>query len=101
MKKEHIILNNLSIEELYIQIDKQIEASIIKYNELYLSAIKKNNESEKKLLTKKDAAKYLDISTVTLTKYIKLGYIKAHLLGGRLKFKQHELDNALKNIYQR
>lgn len=41
-----------------------------------------------KLLTKKEAAAYLKISLPTLSRYVKLGYVKAHTVGGtRMRFK--------------
>ena len=50
-----------------------------------------------KLLTKKEAAAYLKISLPTLSKYIKNGYVKAHSVGGtRMRFKEIDLDKALK-----
>jgi excisionase family DNA binding protein len=54
---------------------------------------------QEKFLSKKEAANYLHISTVTLSKYVKQGYVNAHrLAGNRLKFKRSELENAFKPL---
>lgn len=52
-----------------------------------------------KLLTKKEAAAYLKISLPTLSRYVKLGYVKAHTVAGtRMRFKAEELDRALRGL---
>lgn len=49
------------------------------------------------LLTKKEAAKYLGVSLVTLSKYVKDGQIKAVTISGsRQRFWQEDLDKSIK-----
>ncbi|OYZ01867.1 MAG: hypothetical protein B7Y37_04530 [Sphingobacteriia bacterium 28-36-52] len=49
------------------------------------------------LLTKKEAAKYLGVSIVTMSKYVKQGQIKAVTISGsRQRFWQEDLDKSLK-----
>jgi len=49
------------------------------------------------LLTKKEAAKYLGVSIVTMSKYVKNGQIKAVTISGsRQRFWQEDLDKSLK-----
>lgn len=55
-----------------------------------------------KLLTKKEAAQYLGISSPTLSKYIKDGYVKAHTVAGtRMRFRLTDLEKALRGLRSR
>jgi excisionase family DNA binding protein len=51
-----------------------------------------------KYITKKDAADYLGISTVTLDRMTADGSIQAYRLGGRVMFRINDLEKALKPI---
>ena len=56
-------------------------------------------DAPSKLFTKKEAAQYLRVSTVTLNKYQRLGFLKGHTVTGtRSRFKQSELDKALRML---
>ena len=48
------------------------------------------------LLDKKEAAKYLRVSTRTIGNYRKQGLLTACKVGGKILFKESELFNALK-----
>ncbi|MBV4356298.1 helix-turn-helix domain-containing protein [Pinibacter aurantiacus] len=55
-----------------------------------------------KLLTKKEAAAYLKISLPTLTRYVKLGYVKAvTITGTRSRFRSSDLDKCLRGLRSR
>lgn len=49
-------------------------------------------------LTRIEVAKILKISTVTLTDWNKKGILKPYRLGNLIRYKQSELDVALKSI---
>lgn len=100
MLKNATIINDMSPIELGNLIELKIEAVFLKLkkevNDLNLQSQVYNEEI---FLNKKAAAAYLNISTVTLSKYIKAGFIKAYSLGGsRLRFKRSELDKSMKAL---
>ncbi|HPH36483.1 MAG TPA: helix-turn-helix domain-containing protein [Sediminibacterium sp.] len=54
-------------------------------------------KTDNPLLTKKEAAKYLGVSIVTMSKYVKEGQVKAVTISGsRQRFWQEDLDKSLK-----
>jgi excisionase family DNA binding protein len=54
----------------------------------------------KKWLNTNEAAKYLSTSPKNIRNLIYRGILKYHKLGGRLRFKKSELDQALKSSYK-
>ena len=46
-------------------------------------------------LTRGEVSKYLQISLPTLHSYVKQGLIKSYRIGGKVRFKQEEVDQAL------
>ncbi len=59
-----------------------------------------NEEEETKFLDRKEAAKMLKVSEVTLSKYTKEGKIKGFRLGKKMKFRASDLNSALEEIDQ-
>lgn len=60
-----------------------------------IAEVKKDNP----LLTKKEAAKYLGVSLVTLSKYVKEGQVKAVTISGsRQRFWKEDLDKSIKSM---
>lgn len=54
-------------------------------------------KADNPLLTKKEAAKYLGVSIVTMSKYVKEGQVKAVTISGsRQRFWQEDLDKSVK-----
>lgn len=54
-------------------------------------------KADNPLLTKKEAAKYLGISIVTMSKYVKEGQVKAVTISGsRQRFWKDDLDKSVK-----
>ena len=64
-----------------LRISKDIET--IKFNE--------------PLLSMKDAASFMKITTVSLYKYVKEGNIKTYRVGKRRKFRKNDLENYMLN----
>ncbi len=55
-------------------------------------------ESTEKYLTRKDTAKLLQVSLVTLNEWSKKGIIQSYRIGGRIRYKLSEIDEALKEV---
>ena len=53
---------------------------------------------ENKFLTRKETARKLKVSLVTLTDWVNRGRIKAHKIGGRVLFRESDVDDALSQI---
>lgn len=53
---------------------------------------------ENKFLTRKETARRLKVSLVTLTDWVNRGRIKAHKIGGRVLFRESDVDDALSQI---
>ncbi|GAB3018601.1 hypothetical protein GCM10027284_42060 [Cyclobacterium sediminis] len=49
-------------------------------------------------LTRKEAAEKLRISLVTLNEYSKRGVLKSYLIGGRVLYKESELEDSLYEV---
>jgi len=91
-------IENLDIVEFKMILKEVISEELQQIKELLKmqTEISDINISEK-LLSMKAAAQFLQITTVTLYKYIKEGNIKAYHVGKRRKFKKSDLDNYLIN----
>ena len=50
----------------------------------------------KDMLTLKEAAEVLDVSTRTLNRYIKDGKIKAYMVGSKWRFEKEEIERFIK-----
>ncbi|MGC4035214.1 MAG: helix-turn-helix domain-containing protein [Chitinophagaceae bacterium] len=94
---QHLLIQGLSKKEIEDLIGKAVSDSMQKF----ISSLPGTNQvkQEDKLLTKIEAAKFLRISTVTLNKYLRDGYLKGHTISGtRLRFKQSELEKSFKTL---
>src|SRR6056297_2156404 len=90
---KQILINELSVEELKSMIDDSVVAAFLKL---------KNQEEPKtdKLLSRQEAAIFIDVSLPTLNEYTKSGKVKGYRLGGKIKYKQSELLEAMNAIEQ-
>lgn len=89
--KSFIEIHDMTVLKEYIsQAVKEVAASLIPVQEE-----KKDNP----LLTKKEAAKYLGVSLVTLSKYVKEGQVKAVTISGsRQRFWLEDLEKSVKTM---
>lgn len=55
-------------------------------------------KSEVKYLTRKETARRLKVSLVTLTDWVNRGKIKAHKIGGRVLFRECDVEEAVAQI---
>jgi excisionase family DNA binding protein len=49
------------------------------------------------ILTVKELAKYIKLTTVTIYKYVKVGTIPAHKIGGVWRFDKDQIDELIKS----
>ena len=49
------------------------------------------------ILTVKELAEYIKLTTVTIYKYVKVGTIPAHKIGGRWRFDKDRIDELMKS----
>ncbi|HTC01289.1 MAG TPA: helix-turn-helix domain-containing protein [Ferruginibacter sp.] len=91
------LLLNISLEEFENISRKIIQEEICKYIALKEEPLCDSIE----LLSKKDAARLLGISTVTITKYVRSGIIPASKLGARYKFDKNKILGSIQKIRNR
>ena len=84
MKK--ILLTQLSEEELDDRINRQIEKRFAKMQAPQEKIVYK---------TRKEASEKLHVTLPTLNEYTKSGLVKSYKIGGRVLYRDDELDAAL------
>lgn len=87
------ILISITSEELAGLISVSVEKSI-KAN---LSALIPSSNAEK-LLTRRETADKLKISLVTLNDWTKRGMIQSYIIGGRVLYKESEIEKSLHQV---
>lgn len=87
---EKVILDQISADELISRI-------AVKLKEIIPDCIPKPDPPER-YLTRKETAKLLQISLVTLSEWSKRGILQSYRLGGRIRYKLTEIDEALKEV---
>lgn len=90
-----ILLNGITLEDF-----KEIIQGFLKEHPNYSASINnRNNEQGSKVigtyLSRGQVAKHLQISLPTLHSYVKQGLIKSYRIGGKVRFKLEEVDQAL------
>jgi excisionase family DNA binding protein len=90
-----------SITQLYGITPKQLTDNILKDVRAELKEIVLNFQPTKQpeYLTRKEVAKILKVSLVTLSDWNKKGVLKPYRLGNLIRYKREELDQALIIIY--
>jgi excisionase family DNA binding protein len=86
---EQILITTLSLEDLKKIINESVNLALKNFD-----FNNKSYESEK-LLTRKETADKFKISLVTLNDWTRRGKIKSYTIGGRVLYKEQELDQAL------
>lgn len=93
---ENLLIQNITHHELIEIVEAAIEKAFQKHSS---STLPVPPEAPDEFLSKTEAAEYLKISIVTLSKYIHSGYVKAHTVTGtRLKFRRSDLDKAFRAL---
>lgn len=95
-------IHDFNAQELRQLIKEVVSEELCEFKNLHNkdSSPPPNSESNQ-LLTSKEAAQFLKVSTVTLTKYIKTGDIKTYRAGKRRRFKQSDLEAYLQILHQK
>jgi excisionase family DNA binding protein len=89
-----------SITQLYGITPQQLTDNILKDVKTELKEIVLNFQPQKQpeYLTRKEVAKILKVSLVTLSDWNKKGVLKPYRLGNLIRYKRVELDQALISI---
>ncbi len=90
------LFSSFSLEQLTTAL---AEASFSKFAPLIQSVNKPQPETE--LLTRKEAAKLLGVSLVTIQDWTKTGKITGYRIASRIRYKRHELETSLLQIKTR
>lgn len=96
MNSSDVIIVNLSLSELENIIQKAVSEGLGKFN----NKLEEPNQKDQ-LISRIQAADFLNISLPTLTKYVKQGKIPAHRIGSRILFRKNEILNSLKEVQVR
>ncbi len=89
MSQTFIEIHNIDVLRQYIK--EAVKEAVISMIPLPVE------KADNPLLTKKEAAKYLGISIVTMSKYVKEGQVKAVTISGsRQRFWKDDLDKSVK-----
>ena len=82
---------------------KQLKESILLDVRTELKEIVQNFQPKKQpeYLTRKEVAKILKVSLVTLSDWNKKGVLKPYRLGNLIRYKRAEIDQALISIYSK
>jgi excisionase family DNA binding protein len=92
----NLILTSLPLEQLKTEISEAVLMQIAPY---LPSAHSKPQPTE--LLTRKEAAKLLGVSLVTLNQWTRDGRVKGYHISSRVRYKREELENSLTRIKTR
>ena len=55
-------------------------------------------QEHQEYLTRRETAKLLSISLVTLNEWSKKGILQSYRIGGRVRYKKSEIDHALREV---
>jgi excisionase family DNA binding protein len=93
------ILFRGTTEEAFLE---KLEALIEKKQKQAIEAFIAKEQPEK-LYTRAEACKFLSITNPTLHEWTKKGIIRSHKIGGRVYYKQSDIDVAISRVkrYQR
>ena len=86
---EYILLQGIKLEDFLFHIEKTIEKKV---NEK-LESFKPGNPIS--YLDRKDVAKLLKVSLVTISKWTKEGLLISHRIGTRVRYRSDEVEEAL------
>jgi excisionase family DNA binding protein len=86
---QYILLQGIKLDDFLYQIEKTIETKV---NEK-LESFRPGNPVS--YLDRKDVAKLLKVSLVTISKWTKEGLLKSHRIGTRVRYRSDEVEEAL------
>lgn len=94
MTQKKITVIDMSVQELQEMISDAVKAEVGKI----ISQLPVEKPKGETLLSRKEAAQLLRISTVTLTKYVRQGSVPACRIGGKLCFKKEQVLDSLELV---
>jgi len=86
---EHIIVEGISISDFLVLLEKSIEKKINEKAELF----QQNNQV--KYLDRREVAKLLKVSLVTISAWTKQGRLISYRIGKLIRYRSDEIDEAL------
>lgn len=89
---ENVILSTYSPEELTGIINTAVQEAV---KSIKTAPKEKQGET---LLSRKETAKKLKISLVTLNDWSKRGVIQSYIIGGRVLYKESEIEKSLNQV---
>lgn len=89
-----IILQNVTLGDIEVMITNAIDSRLKLIQPL---ATTQEPNTTNGLITRREAAKRLRISLVTLDNWTKMGLIKAKRIGTRIRYTPKDIEEALKN----
>ena len=87
---QKLILDQITVEDLIDRLSVQVR------EEIQINLLKPI--PPEKYLTRQETAKMLQVSLVTLHEWSKRGVIQSYRIGGRIRYKQTEIDEALTEV---
>jgi hypothetical protein len=90
---DNLILTTHTTEQLTGLISQAVQEAIKKS-----ITVSPNTVPSEKLLTRKETADKLKISLVTLNDWTKRGMIQSYLIGGRVLYKDSEIEGSLHKV---
>lgn len=91
---QDFILHSTPKEELANLIREVVQTELASFRPI-------QENTTNKFYTRKEVTKMLDISLPTLHEWTKDGIIKAHRIGSRVRYKEEDVQNALKEVKTR
>lgn len=91
MEAKILQIESIGAEELLTRLER-IENAVLNGSQ-QLKVITPNPQTD--LLTRREVAKMLHISLVTINDWVKKGVLKAYKAGNRVYFKSSEIESAL------
>ncbi|MDP2525637.1 helix-turn-helix domain-containing protein [Maribacter dokdonensis] len=91
MKKENITLYSFNPEEFKLELLSEVQALLIK------TLKQKGPEDQPVYITRKEAAKLLNVSLVTIHEWSKRKILSPKKIGTRIRFKLTDIQEILEN----
>ncbi|MFI3293053.1 MAG: helix-turn-helix domain-containing protein [Rikenellaceae bacterium] len=88
-----VFLEGITVETLSDIIRETVQNEVGKSHPQTIS-----NDADENFLTRKETAARLRVSLVTLTEWVNRSQLKAYKIGGRVLFRESEVEEALSQI---
>ncbi|WP_373521071.1 helix-turn-helix domain-containing protein [Aquiflexum sp.] len=89
---DNVILSTYSPEELTGIINTAVQEAVTSIIRV------QKKETGETLLSRKETAEKLKISLVTLSDYSRKGILKSYIIGGRVLYKESEIEKSLHQV---